>query len=217
MLARPVRCLTFDPSEQTLLIGMDGIPLSGSDADFLAYAARYQGMAPAAPAVLSGTTAASTVEVKSASEVFAKRVDQSIPPKTLEYAVANKEMVKVLKGDYLQPYQGPAGLSQKEIPAGWKLAEATFHRQQAVLFCKFEKPGEPPVYKVIIEACCLRVPYAHQLSDHLRACESFVRESVRACVCPAFRSLHNPNCSSPLDSAQRRCLTTCCGCRLLII
>jgi hypothetical protein len=135
---------------------MDGIPLSGSDADFLAYAARYQGMAPAvpaAPAVLSMTTAASKVELKPESEVFATRTDQGFPPKILEYAVANKEMVKVLKGDYLQPYSGPAGLSQKEIPAGWKLAESTFHRQKYLLFCKFEKPGEPPLYKVIIEAC----------------------------------------------------------------
>jgi hypothetical protein len=169
---------------------MDGTPLSGSDADFLAYAARYQGMPPATPAAPAAPAAPANpkYDTLSTHEVFSIRFDRAFPvPKPMEFAVSDQKTVRVLGPDY-QVYKmtetnPPApGKSEIEIPAGWKLAEAAFYpgmlyggvgslesdrNTQRLLYCKFEKPSETPLIKVIVnEACCL-----------VRA---------HACVCPAF-------------------------------
>ncbi len=127
------------------IIGYDGTTLSGSDADFLAYAARYQSAGkPIASAPISSSSLSSTV--------FAKQTNTG--GFILKMAVSDGKVIKIVneKGDLWQPF------SYISIPFGYELSEATFVIDMPdkvnTLLCKFTRPGtfEQPTVMVIF-AC----------------------------------------------------------------
>ena len=143
-LARPPH--PIDVGSIAQIIGYDGTTLSGSDADFLAYAARYQSAGkPVVSAPISSSSSLS-------STIFAKQTNTG--GFILKMAVSDGKVIKIVneKGDLWQPF------SYISIPVGYELSEATFVINMPdkvnTLLCKFTRPGtfEQPAVLVIF-AC----------------------------------------------------------------
>ena len=146
------------------VVGYDGIPLSGSDADFLAYAARWQAAGKPGAIVSSAPSSAPPPPPPPAGwEVYAKQTDTAGFIKKM--AISDGKLIKITndKKELLQPHW------QISVPDTYKLVEAAFVLPAAndafpnSLLVKLTKPGSFEQPSVLVNLTYSRLPSDHKL------------------------------------------------------